>query len=104
MALIASFHPIQRRPEEGDESVLRSKKEDDEKTHLLHGPSEHEVGLLELVGGRVLDLETLEGLGELRLDGGLLLTLDLGSNIGGGDWRTTSVLGPEMQGSSSAYW
>ena len=53
--------------------------------HLLHRPPEHEVSLLELISGGLLNLETLESFGELSLNSSLVLSLYLGSNIGGGD-------------------
>jgi hypothetical protein len=53
--------------------------------NLLHGALEVEVRLAELVGRRVLDLETLEGLGELRLDGSPVLPLHLRAKLGVGD-------------------
>ena len=44
------------------------------------------MALLELIGGRLLNLEALKGLGELRLDVGLVLPLDLGANFRGSDY------------------
>lgn len=41
--------------------------------------------LLQLIGSRLLDLEALERLGELSLNSGLVLALDLHSDVGGGD-------------------
>lgn len=72
---------------------------------LLHRSAEVEVSLAELVSGRVLDLETLEGLGELRLDRSLVLPLEFAGNFGrrdgrfdGSDVRLELLLGLVLRG------
>jgi hypothetical protein len=49
---------------------------------LLQAALAAEEGTLDLVGGRVLLLEDLEGLGNLGLNGGLVPPLDLGRELG----------------------
>jgi hypothetical protein len=51
---------------------------------LLHGSLQAELRSLELVTGRVGVLELLQSLGELLLDLGSGTSLDLGSELGGG--------------------
>jgi len=45
------------------------------------------VSLAELIGGRVFNLETFEGLGEFRLDGSLVLPLEFTGNLRRGDYE-----------------
>ena len=52
---------------------------------LLEGTLDAQLRLPELIGGRVLDLELLEGTGELSLDLRLGTTLELHGELGAGD-------------------